>query len=98
MFNPDLKIKPYWEMKDLSQIKKPEDAAKEFEAMLVRMIMKEFRKTLDGGIFSNSFSYKMYMDMFDMQIAEAVASSDSLGLKQYILDALKVYEKYSSGE
>ena len=98
MFNPDMKIKPYWEIKDISQIKKPEDVAKEFEAMFVRMIMKEFRKTLDGGIFSGSFSYKMYMDMFDMQIAEAVASSDRLGLKQYILDAIKTYEKYSSGD
>ena len=98
MFNPDVRIKPYWEIKDLSQIKKPEEAAKEFEVMFVRMIMKEFRKTVNGGIFSNSFSYKMYMDMFDMQIAEAVASSDRLGIKQYILDAIKTYEKYSSGE
>ncbi len=98
MFNPDVKIKPYWEIKDLSQIKEPEEVAREFETMFVRILMKEFRKTLDGGIFSSSFSYKMYMDMFDMQIAEAIASSDKLGLKQYILDAIKTYEKYSAGE
>ncbi|WP_456464461.1 rod-binding protein [Persephonella sp.] len=98
MFNPDVKIKPYWEIKDLSQIKEPEEVAREFETMFVRILMKEFRKTLDGGIFSSSFSYKMYMDMFDMQIAEVIASSDKLGLKQYILDAIKTYEKYSAGE
>ncbi|WP_457626353.1 rod-binding protein [Persephonella sp.] len=98
MFNPDMKIKAYWDVKELSRIKTPEEVAKEFETMFVRIMMKEFRKSLDGGIFSGSFSYKMYMDMFDMQIAEAISSSDQLGLKQYILDALKAYEKYSSGE
>ncbi|WP_457639036.1 rod-binding protein [Persephonella sp.] len=98
MFDPNVKIKPYWDVKDLSQLKKPEEIAQEFEAMFVRMVLKEFRKSLDGGIFSNSFSYKMYMDMFDMQIAEAVASSGQLGIKQYVLEAIRAYEKYSTGE
>ncbi|NPA16869.1 rod-binding protein [Persephonella sp.] len=98
MFNPDVKIRPYWDVKDISQLREPEEIAKEFEAMFIRMVLKEFRKSLDGGIFSNSFSYKMYMDMFDMQIAEAIASSDQIGIKQYVLDAIKAYEKYSSGE
>jgi len=98
MFSPDVKIRPYWDVKDISQLKKPEDIAQEFEAMFIRMVLKEFRKSLDGGIFSNSFSYKMYMDMFDMQIAETISSSGQIGIKQYVLDAIKAYEKYSSGE
>jgi len=98
MFNPDTKIKPYWDVKEISQLKKPEEIAKEFETMFIRMVLKEFRKSLDGGIFSNSFSYKIYTDMFDMQIAEAIASSDQIGIKQYLLEAIKAYEKYSSGE
>jgi len=62
------------------------------------MILKEFRKTLDGGIFGNSFAYSMNMDMFDMQIAEVIASSGQIGLKQYILNAIETYQKYSTGE
>ncbi|MBK3332481.1 flagellar biosynthesis protein FlgJ [Persephonella atlantica] len=91
----DPKIRPYWDVKDISQINSAEEVAKEFEAIFVRMILKEFRKSLNGGIFSNSFAYKMYTDMFDMQIAEAVSSSDKLGLKQYIMNAIKTYQRYS---
>jgi flagellar protein FlgJ len=91
----DIKIKPYWDIKEISQIKSKEEIAKEFEAIFVRMLLKEFRKTIPEGLFS-SFSTKMYLDMFDMQISEAIASSDQLGIKSYILEAIKSYEKYST--
>ena len=90
-----LKINPYWDIKDIKQIKKPEEVSKEFEAMFVRMILKEFRKSIPEGIFNTSFSSKMYWDMFDMQISEVVSSSDQLGLKAYIQEALKAYNRYS---
>ncbi|WP_456401266.1 rod-binding protein [Persephonella sp.] len=93
----DIRIKSYFDIKEVSQIKTKEEVAKEFEAMFVRMLMKEFRKSIPEGLFS-SFSSKMYYDMFDKQIAEAVASSDQLGIKSYILEALKAYEKYSTGD
>jgi len=91
----DVKITPYWDFKSLSQLKKPEDVAKEFETMFVRMLIKEFRKSIPEGLFNSSFSSKMYLDMFDMEISEAVASSDKLGLKSYILNALEAYNRYS---
>lgn len=91
----DVKITPYWDFKNLSQLKKPEDVAKEFETMFVRMLIKEFRKSIPEGLFNSSFSSKMYLDMFDMEISEAVASSDKLGLKSYILNALEAYNRYS---
>ncbi len=90
-----LKINPYWDIKDIRQIKKPEEVSKEFEAMFVRMILKEFRKSIPEGLFNTSFSSKMYWDMFDMQISEVVSSSDQLGLKAYIQEALKAYNRYS---
>ncbi len=90
-----LKINPYWDIKDIRQIKKSEEVSKEFEAMFVRMILKEFRKSIPEGIFNTSFSSKMYWDMFDMQISEVVSSSDQLGLKAYIQEALKAYNRYS---
>ncbi|WP_457641152.1 rod-binding protein [Persephonella sp.] len=92
----EIKIRPYWDIKDLSQIKSKEEIAKEFEAIFVRMLMKEFRKSIPEGLFSSSFSSNMYWDMFDMQISEAIASADQLGIKSYILQALESYEKYSS--
>ena len=98
MIDGNVKIRPYWDIKDISQLHEPEEIAQEFEAIFVRMIMKEFRKSLNNGLFSSSFQSKMYLDMFDMQIAEVVASSGQLGLKQYILNALQTYQKYSSGD
>ncbi len=90
-----LKINPYWDIKDIRQIKKPEEVSKEFETMFVRMLLKEFRKSIPEGLFNSSFSSKMYWDMFDMQISEVISSSDKLGIKSYIQQALKVYKRYS---
>ncbi len=90
-----VKINPYWDFKNLQQIKDVEEVSKEFEAMFVRMILKEFRKTIPNGLFNTSFSSKMYWDMFDMQMAEAISSSDQFGLKSYIQKALEAYNRYS---
>ncbi len=81
-------IQPYWDVQKINEIKTPEEAAEAFEAFFVRMILKEFRKSIPEGLFNSSFSSKMYLDMFDMQIAQAIAQSDQLGLKEYILQSL----------
>ncbi|RMD47237.1 MAG: flagellar biosynthesis protein FlgJ [Aquificota bacterium] len=88
-------ITTYWDIQNLSTKKTVEDVAKEFEAIFVRMILKEFRKTIPKGLLGNSFSSKMYLDMFDMTIAEKVSETDSFGLKNYIKEALENYAKYS---
>ncbi len=90
-----IKINPYWDIKNIKQIKSSEDVSKEFEAIFVRMIIKEFRKSIPEGLFNSSFSSKMYWDMFDMQISEVISSSDQLGIKQYINEAIKAYNRYS---
>jgi len=88
-------INAYWDIQSLNSKKNIDDVAKEFEAIFVRMILKEFRKTIPEGLLGNSFSSKMYIDMFDMTIAEKISDSDSFGLKNYIKDALEKYSKYS---
>jgi len=88
-----IRINPYWDFKNIQQIKDVEEVSKEFEAMFVRMILKEFRKTIPNGLFNTSFSSKMYWDMFDMQMAEII-SSGQIGLKAYIQKALESYSKY----
>ncbi len=90
---------PYWDVQNLSSIKTAEEAAQAFEAFFIKTILKEFRKSIPEGMFNSSFSSKMYLDMFDMQIAQAIAESDQLGLKEYILqginqlNASKVYRQ-----
>ncbi len=90
-----IKINPYWDIKNLQSIKNIDDISKEFETIFVRMILKEFRKSIPDGLFNTSFSSKMYWDMFDMQMSEAISSSDQLGLRNYIKEALEAYNRYS---
>ncbi len=89
------KVNPYWDVKNLSQIKTVEEAAEAFEAFFVRTMMKEFRKTIPEGMFNKSFGSKMYMDMFDMQVSQLIASTDQLKLKEFILESIQPKVNYN---
>jgi flagellar protein FlgJ len=89
------RVNPYWDVKNLSQIKTVEEAAEAFEAFFVRTIMKEFRKSIPEGMFNKSFGSKMYMDMFDMQISQVIASSDQLKLKEFIIESIQPKVDYN---
>ena len=89
------RVNPYWDVKNLSQIKTSDEAAEAFEAFFVRIMMKEFRKSIPEGIFNKSFGSKMYMDMFDMQVSQLIASSDQLKLKEFILDSIQPKVNYN---
>lgn len=85
----------YWDVNKISTQKNIDDVAKEFEATFIKMILKEFRKTIPEGIFNKSFSSKMYLDMLDMTLAEKISETDSLGIQSFIKEAVKTYAKYS---
>lgn len=89
------RVNPYWDIKNLSQIKTADEAAEAFEAFFVRVMMKEFRKGIPEGMFNTSFGSKMYMDMFDMQVSQLIASSDQLKLKEFILDSIQPKINYN---
>lgn len=89
------RVNPYWDVKNLSQIKTADEAAEAFEVFFVRIMMKEFRKSIPEGIFNKSFGSKMYMDMFDMQVSQLIASSDQLKLKEFILDSIQPKVNYN---
>ncbi len=91
-------IVPYWDVQKISAKKNIDDVAKKFEAMFLKMILKEFRKTIPKGLFNSSFSSKIYIDMFDMSIAEKLSEKDALGLQEYIKNAIKAYTRYSGGK
>ncbi len=89
----NVKLVPYWDVKNIKEIKTEKDVATEFEATFLRILLKEMRNTIpDSGLFS-SFSEKMYTDMFDMTVADTLASSDKLGLSDYIENAIKSYKQ-----
>lgn len=89
----DTNIKTYWDIKNISKIKNLNAAAKQFEEEFVHMFLKEVRKAEEKSMFNSSFSSKMYLDMFDMQLAKNISDSDQLGLKEYFSQALKAYDK-----
>ena len=88
-------IKTYWDINSLSQIKDVNRAAKAFETEFIHIFLKEVRKSMQKGVFSSSFTSKMYLDMFDMQMAKSISDSGKLGIKEYFLEAIKAYEKNS---
>jgi len=87
----------YWDLKSVQNIKTKQDAAKAFEEEFILMFLKEARKSIKPGFLDNSFSSKLYFDMFDMQIAHEIAKSDALGIGEYIQNALESYKKNSDG-
>lgn len=92
-------VVPYWDVQGLNTKKDLDEVVKEFEAMFIKMILKEFRKSLpEGGLFGNTFSAKMYWDMFDMQLAQNIAKSNSFGLQEYIKNAISIYQQHSKEE
>jgi len=93
MINTD--IKTYWDINNISNIKSLEEASKAFETEFIHIFLKEVRKGMEKGMLSSSFSSKMYLDMFDMQLAKSISDSGKLGIKEYFLEAIKAYEKNS---
>ena len=91
MVNTD--IKAYWDIKNLSTIKDIDKAAKAFGEEFIHMFLKEVRKSMQKDMFNSSYSSKMYLDMYDMQLAKSISDSDKMGIKEYFLEAAKAYEK-----
>jgi len=51
-----------------------EDAARQFEGMMMKMMIKEMRKSIPDGLFSSSGT-EMFEDLFDEQLADQIMSS-----------------------
>lgn len=75
-------------------IKTPVEAAKAFETMMLKQLMKSMTKTVgNSGLFGNGFEGGMYSDMFSDAIAESAAGGS--GLSEMIMQALNVDERTS---
>ena len=59
-----------------------EDAARQFEAMLLQIVIKEMRKTVPEGMFSSSGG-EIFQELFDQELSnEMLGSGQGLGLAQ----------------
>jgi len=87
----------YWDLNSLREIKRTEDAVKEFEAYLLHLFLKEAEKATPKGLFNTSFQYSMYKDLLYMQIAQELAAKDPLNLEDAIGKAVEAYSKNSIG-
>jgi murein DD-endopeptidase MepM/ murein hydrolase activator NlpD len=62
-----------------------EDAARQFEAMLLQVVMKEMRKTVPEGMFGSSGG-EIFQDLFDQELStQMLAEGPGLGLAASIV-------------
>lgn len=73
------------------QNEKTEEAAKGFDAVFFRMLIKEMRKTVQKTdlMGENSSAMKMYEDMLDEKLAESMAEKHGIGVGDMVRDHLK---------
>jgi flagellar protein FlgJ len=90
-------IKSYFDLKSIQELKTPEEVANTFQTIFFEMMLKEMKNSL-FKFSSSDFGNKMYMDMFFMQLAQVMADSNQIGLKDYILNAINNYTKNSKPE
>ncbi len=62
--------------------KNPEELAKEFEAILLKEVLKEAFRPLTEN---KSFSTRVYYDQFIERVSETLASAGGVGIAKYIL-------------
>jgi Rod binding domain-containing protein len=76
-----------------STIRTPVEAAKAFETLMLKQLMKSMSKTIgNSGLFGKGFEGELYSDMFSEAVAEAAATGES-GLSGMIMEALNVDER-----
>ena len=73
----------------LSEAEKLNVAAKQFESMLARQILKEaYKPILDDGMQMNGVSAEIYRDMIVRQLGEAVGKTGAFGISSALQSEL----------
>ncbi len=69
---------------EVEQAAQGDDAARKFEAMIAKMMVKELRRSLpEGGLFG-SREMEMFADFFDQAFAEQMVGEQGMGLRDGI--------------
>jgi Rod binding domain-containing protein len=72
----DLKAKAV----DAANEGRPEEAAKAFEGILARLLVKEMRRGLTEGVFGEGSGSDVFESWFDEHIGKSLAESNALGI------------------
>jgi Rod binding domain-containing protein len=71
-------------------------AAKELEALFFYEMLKELRKTTQGGLLGKGLGNDVYNSLFDMELARKLADR-GVGLKEMIMKQVKGRPEKGSG-
>lgn len=72
--------------KPLPSTKNPEEAAKQFEAMLLKQMIDSMWSTVPkNGVLSSSNEEGMYRDMLNEALASSISEGRGIGIKEVIL-------------
>lgn len=84
---------------NVSEKEKVGELSRQFEAILLRQVLKDIRKTvIKSDLFPESLASDIYQDMVTQQLAEAMSKSGSLGLARSLeKDLARQLEDKSSG-
>ncbi|MCB0328193.1 MAG: rod-binding protein [Bdellovibrionales bacterium] len=67
-----------------------EEAATQFEAVLVQQMLKSMWKAVPkNGLLSGSSEEQLYQEMLQEQVAKHISESQSLGIKDMVMEELK---------
>ena len=71
-----------------------ETVSRQFESLLLNMMIKEMRATVpESGLFPASMSKDIFTSMLDEQYADRMAESGGIGLKRMLMDQLAEMEE-----
>jgi flagellar protein FlgJ len=74
--------------------KNPQEAAKQFEALLVKEMLESMWSTVPkGGMLSGSNEESLYRDMFNEALANSISEGKGIGVKDVILKDFKRLNK-----
>lgn len=81
-----------------SKLKKLKEACDGFESIFMGKLMKDMRKTIPENDFLHSKEEKMYLSMFDNEIAKKMASAGGMGIGNMLFTHLKSSLMQAGGE
>jgi len=74
-------------------VKTAEQAAQDFEALLLNQMLSEMWQTVPKeGVLEGGRAEKMYYDMFHENVANSIAESGGIGIKEELLEDMKRQE------
>jgi Rod binding domain-containing protein len=75
-------------------VKTAEDAAQDFEALLLKQMLSEMWQTIPKeGVLEGGRAEEMYYDMFHESVADSIAENGGIGIKEELLEDMKRQER-----